>query len=104
MNDTTASAGSAVRDVEREAREFLNYQLLPLHKVVARLEDGVAPAFPSRLLLPPDDRAYGRSGRRDDASGLADTDPELFAAVERLRRTPWFRLRFALVQLRRGGR
>ncbi len=93
----------STRDLEREAREFLNYQLLPLHDVLARLEDGVAPAFSSRLLLA-DDGPPARAARREAATpALADADPELFAAVERLRRTPWFRLRFAWAGFRRGG-
>jgi hypothetical protein len=102
MGDTSERRATA-RDLEREAREFLNYQLLPLHEVLARLEDGVAPAFSSRLLVASDEPPSARTPTRNGAAGLAAADPELHAAVERLRRTPWFRLRFAWAQLRRGG-
>ena len=103
MADGSNYRGASARDVEREAREFLNYQLLPLSEVLARLEDGVAPAFSSRLLLSPHERPPGRAARCAEPPALADADPELFAAVLRLRRTPWFRLRFAWAQFRRGG-
>jgi hypothetical protein len=103
MADGSDRRGALARDVEREAREFLNYQLLPLREVLAHLEDGVAPAFSRRLLLSPHELPSGRTARRNGAPGLAEADPELFAAVERLRRTPWFRLRFAWAQFRRGG-
>jgi hypothetical protein len=103
MADGSDRHGASARDVEREAREFLNYQLLPLREVLARLEEGVAPAFSSRLLLSPHGPPCARTARRNDTPGLAEADPELFAAVLRLRRTPWFRLRFAWAHWRRGG-
>jgi hypothetical protein len=97
MSRDTRRADRAPRDVEREAREFLEYQLLPLHALVGRLEDGFAPTFSPRLL--------GSSGapaaRLDD---LAAADPDLHAAVLRLRRTVPYRLRFAWAELRRRGR
>lgn len=102
MADGTDRRGARTRDVEREARDFLNYQLLPLRAVLARLEEGVAPAFSSWLLLSPHGPPSARAARRNGTPGLAEADPELFAAVERLRRTPWFRLRFAWAQFRRG--
>jgi hypothetical protein len=85
----------AGRDLDREARELLEYQLLPLHDVVGQLEDGFAPTFPPRLL--------GRSGA-PAASGGADDDAELQAAVARLRGTLHYRLRFAWAALRRRAR
>lgn len=102
MADGSYRRAASARDVEREAREFLNYQLLPLRAVLARLEEGVAPAFSSRLLLSLHERPAGVAARCSDPE-LAGADPELFAAVLRLRRTPWFRLRFAWAQFRRGG-
>jgi hypothetical protein len=104
VNDSTAKTTAGARDVEREARAYLEYHLLPLHTLVGRLEDGVAPAFSSRLLVPAPD-GFDRTARgRDRLAGatgtLADADPALCAAVERLRRTPWFRLRFAWARLR----
>jgi hypothetical protein len=108
VNDWTAETGAQARDVEREARAYLEYHLLPLHTLVGRLEDGVAPAFSSRLLLPAQDGfdrpARGRDHVSGAASTLADVDPALHAAVERLRRTPWFRLRFAWARLRSRNR
>jgi len=101
MADRSDRRGATARDLEREAREFLNYQLLPLHEVLARLEDGIAPAFSSSLLRAADEPS-ARAARRNATPALAEADPELFAEVERLRRTPWFRLRFAWAGFRRG--
>lgn len=87
MNDTSANPYVYRRNVEREAREFLDYQLQPFHKLVTLLEDGDVPTFSPRLLMP-------------SPVELAQTDPELLAAVDRLRRTLCYRLRFAWAQLR----
>jgi hypothetical protein len=97
MSDDYPDTRRAARDVEREAREFLEYQLLPLHALVARLEDGFAPTFSRRLARPDGAPA----AHLDD---LAAADPELHAAVLRLRRSVPFRLRFAWAELRRRGR
>ena len=91
MNETSASPYAYRRNVEREAREFLDYRLQPFHKLVTLLEDGDVPTFSPRLLMP-------------SPVELAQADPELLAAVDRLRRTLWYRLRFAWAQLRNRRR
>jgi hypothetical protein len=104
VNDTPADTIARRRDVEREAREFLEYHLLPLHTVVGRLEDGIVPAFSSRFLVAMGDCAdpapRGRHPLGHAVDALAMEDPDLHAAVTRLRRAPWFRLRFAWARLR----
>ena len=111
MNETPGSRNARARNVEREAREFLDYHLQPVHKLVARLEDGDVPTFSPRLLMPsptgrPRAKLNGgaRGGQSDAPARSFDDDPEFHAAVERLRRTWWFRLRFAWAQLRHGAR
>jgi hypothetical protein len=102
----------APRDVKREAREFINYQLLPLDKLMDCLASGCLPKYSGPLFTA--DHAPGQRPRSvhrtlaassEPAFGhheLATEDPELFAAVEELRRTPWFRLRVWWAT-RRGG-
>jgi hypothetical protein len=100
------------RDVKREAREFINYQLLPLDKLMDCLASGYLPKYSGPLFgeeHQPSQRPRSVHRRLTASSEpafghleLATEDPELFAAVEELRQTLWFRLRVWWVT-RRGG-
>jgi len=104
MDEKPARLVTRVRDVEREAREFLDYHLLPMHKLVTRLEDGDIPTFSPQLLTPPASGTRARDAHRYAPARLLEQDPEFHAAVEKLRRTLWFRVRFAWARVREPGR